>query len=106
MKELSEALISGVIFPPLLIALASLFGRGQFQSQRLGVLTVVASSISFSCSLGLLFIFQQFTNAHPFFFLLLNFKFTIDALSLYFILLVNIIALFASYFTVFIMKLD
>ncbi len=104
MKELSGIFLSGVILPPLLIGLASLFGKGQSQSRRLVVLTILASCISLFCSLALLIIFQQSTDVYPFSFFLLNFKFSIDALSLYFILLVNIIALFASYFTMFIMK--
>ncbi len=95
------ALISlGIVLPPLLTAIASLFGKRQ--SRRQSILTFIASVLSFGFSVVLvLYILSQ--PSHSFHFLLL---FYIDALSTYFILLVNIVALFASYFTIFMPRQD
>src|SRR5437764_613581 len=85
----------GIVLPPFLIAIASLFGKPQ--SKRLGILTFIASIFSFCFSVALVFyILSQPLYGFQFSFL------SIDALSTYFILLVNIVALFASYSTIFI----
>src|SRR6266567_4040816 len=100
MSELPGVLISlGIVLPPFIIAVASLFGKSQ--SKRLGILTFIASVFSFCFSVALVFyILSQ--PLHGFQFSFLIFQFSIDALSTYFILLVNIVALFASYSTIFI----
>ena len=91
-------IIIGVVLPPFLTAVASLFGKRRFRQQ--GILTFVASVLSFCFSIALVFyILQQ--PRYTIQFTLLTFQFSIDALSAYFILLVNIVALFASYFTIF-----
>src|SRR6266702_1307933 len=96
MSELPGVLISlGIVLPPFAIAVASLFGKSQ--SERLGILTFIASVFSFCFSAVLVFyILSQPLHGFQFAFL------SIDALSTYFILLVNIVALFASYSTIFI----
>src|SRR4051812_39264706 len=93
-------IISGIVLPPLLTAIASLFSKRQ--SQRQGVLTFLASALSFGFSVALVF-YIVVEPPHSFHFL---FLFYIDALSTYFILLVNIVALFASYFTIFMPRQD
>src|SRR6266567_5723901 len=100
MSELPGVLISlGIVLPPFIIAVASLFGKSQ--SKRLGILTFIASVFSFCFSVALVFyILSQ--PLHGFQFSFLIFQFSIDALSAYFILLVNVVALFASYYTIFI----
>ncbi len=87
--------ISGIVLPPLLTAILCLVAKGQ--SRRLGNLTFIASILSFLFSAALLWAFLQ--SNHGFQITLLIFKFSIDALSVYFILLVTIVALFVSYFT-------
>lgn len=96
MNGLPGVLISlGIVLPPFAIAVASLFGKSQ--SRRLGILTFIASFFSFCFSTVLVFyILSQPLHGFQFAFL------SIDALSTYFILLVNIVALFASYSTIFI----
>src|SRR6266702_8242159 len=100
MSELPGVLISlGIVLPPFAIAVASLFGKSQ--SKRLGILTFIASVFSFCFSAVLVFyILSQPLHGFQFAFL------SIDALSTYFILLVNIVALFASYSTIFIPRQD
>src|SRR6266567_8078370 len=100
MSELPGVLISlGIVLPPFIIAVASLFGKSH--SKRLGILTFIASVFSFCFSVALVFyILSQ--PLHGFQFSFLIFQFSIDALSAYFILLVNVVALFASYYTIFI----
>ncbi len=93
-------IISGIVLPPLLTAIASLFGK--HQSRRQSVLTFIASVFSFGFSVALVFYILS-EPSHSFHFL---FLFYIDALSTYFILLVNIVALFASYFTIFMPRQD
>ena len=91
-------IILGIVLPPFLVAIASLFGKRRSRLQ--GFLTFIASFLSLCFSIALVFyILQQ--PQHIFQFTLLTFQFSIDALSTYFILLVNIVALFSSYFTVF-----
>jgi hydrogenase-4 component F len=91
-------IILGIVLPPLLAAVACLFGRRRFQQQ--GIITFIASVFSFCISIALVLYILQLPS-HVFQFKLLSFQFSIDALSTYFILLVNIVALFASYFTIF-----
>jgi len=94
-------IILGIVLPPFLAAIASIFGRRRFQQQ--GILTFIASVFSFCFSIALVvYILQQ--PLHVFQFRLLTFQFSIDALSTYFILLVNFVALFASYFTIFMIR--
>jgi hydrogenase-4 component F len=94
-------IIMGVVLPPFLAAVASLFGKRRSLQQ--GILTFIASVLSFCFSVALvIYILQQ--PLHIFQFTFLTFQFFIDALSTYFILLVNIVALFASYFTIFMMR--
>src|SRR6202043_2048592 len=84
-------------------AFASLLGKSQ--SQRSSLLTFLASVISFCCSLVLLLIFPKNGHYHLSF-PVLFINIYIDALSIFFIFLINIVALFASYFTKFIMAND
>src|SRR5437667_4501411 len=102
---LSEVQITtlGIILPPFLIAiLSSLWKRPSWQ---LGRLTLLASLVSFVFSLILPFILPPTTASFPPFSLFI-FQFHIDALSTYFILLVNVVALFASYSTIFLIEPD
>src|SRR5438045_1071484 len=90
--------ILGIVLPPFLAAIASLFGNRRSRQQ--GILTLIASFLSLCFSIALVFyILQQ--PQHIFQFTFLTFQFPIDALSTYFILLVNIVAMFSSYFTIF-----
>ena len=104
MKELAGVFLSGIILPPLLITLVSLFSKRQ--SKRLGDLTFIASVLSLCSSVALLFTLSQSELLYSFHLTLLIFTFSIDALSIYFILLVNVVALFASYFTKFASRQD
>jgi len=103
MQTVSIGLVIGIVFPPFLTAFASLSGKSQ--SQRSSLLTFLASVISFCCSLALLLNFPKNGHYHLNFSVLFINIF-IDALSVYFIFLINIVALFASYFTKFIMAND
>ena len=91
-------IISFIILPPLLIAIvvipvASLFRMSK--PERLGSLSFCASLISFVFSLVLLRAFPHTVSRFTFF----GIQFSIDALSVYFIVLTNVVALFASFFT-------
>ncbi len=91
-----QLIILGIILPPFLAAILSFLSKRHLQ--RLGYWTFIASIISFSFSVFLLFKLRQ--PSIPLQFSYFSFQIYIDALSTYFILLVNVVALFASYSTI------
>ncbi|SRR6266436_3401511 len=98
-ESLGVVLILGIILPPLLTAITCSFSTSEVK--RLGILTFFASILSFGFSVALpFFILSQ--SSQVLLIPLFPFDLYVDALSTYFILLINVVALFASYFTIFI----
>jgi hydrogenase-4 component F len=94
MNDVLPFLIAGILLPPFLTAMAS-FRKATPRGLR--NLTSIASLVTFVFSLILLLTFPQ-NGLH--FLLLYIFQGNLDALSVFFIFLVNIVALFASWFTI------